>query len=127
MDKQTGAERRESIRKDVFIPLKLKTENHIVSHADVLDMSCYGIRVGVRIKMTFKTVEEKTAVDEVLGHSDLNLEIGAASDKFHIEAPAKIKWHAFHYGEGEKIYELGLDLRLKGEQRKIWRDYYMDL
>lgn len=127
MDTHTGSDRRESERKDVFLPLKLKSKNMTITHADVLDISCYGIRVGVKMEMTFKTVEDKLSVDEVLENKTLNLEIGAADDKFHIEAPAVVKWHTFRYGEGEKIYELGLTLKLKGEQKKIWREYYQEL
>ncbi len=122
-NEQSGIERRDSPRKSVYLPLRLIAKGHVISTGHVLNINCYGIK----LEITFKTIDDKTLVDELLSAQDLTLEIGKHDTNLHIITSVGVKWSNFSYGEGEKIYEAGLDLKLSNNQKQEWEKFYKNI
>lgn len=127
MGNQSASDRITPDHKEVYMPLKLKAFGHVISHASVLNISCDGTGIIAKMEMIFKTVDEKTVVDHLLEGKPVTVEIGDPGEDLHLEAPAVVKWHTYSYGEGEKIYDVGLNLKVKGEAKKIWREFCQKL
>ncbi len=120
-----STERRGTARKDVYLPLKLRSKaGGIIASGRALNVSCYGIKMGLKLEITFKTVEDKGQMDEVLSAKDLSLEIGDIGGELYMMTAVEVKWSSSSYGEGEKIYEAGLDLKLSEKQREEWTQFY---
>lgn len=123
-----SAERRGTPRKNVYLPIKLRAKGKgIIATGRALNISCYGIKLGLKLEITFKTVEDTERMDEVLSAQDLSLEIGDVGGDIYIMTKVGVKWSKYSYGEGEKIYEAGLDLKLTKEQKEEWRRFYDNL
>lgn len=121
-------DRRKTPRKPVYLPIKLVTEDGtVVSTGRALNISCYGIKLGLKLEITFKTIGNKSSTDEILSGKSLTLEIGSANSSLHIKTPAEVKWNTSSYGEGENIYEAGLDLKLTDKQKEEWEQFYHNL
>jgi len=123
MEKSKVSEHLTPEHKEVFLPLKLKAFGEEISRADALNILCNGTGITARMEMVFKTVNKKEAVDHILEEKPVTVEIGAPGGELHIETPAVVKWHTFSYGEGEKIYDVELDLKLKGKLKKAWKEF----
>ena len=124
---KNGLERRKTPRKEIYLPIKLSARGDIIATGHALDISCYGVKLGLKLEIVFKTKEDEQVMDQVLAAPELRLEIGSPGAQLHISAPARVKWSDSSYGEGEKIYEAGLDLNLTETQKKEWEAFYRRL
>ncbi len=118
MDEYQGTERRESLRKRVYLPIKLIAQEIIVSLGQLLDISCYGIK----LEIMFMSKEERAKIEEILSIHNIILEIGEVGDRLHIKVPVDVKWSKSKLGES--IFEAGMDLTLSEEGKQEWQQFY---
>lgn len=118
MDEYQDTDRRESVRKRVSLPIKLMAKRNIVSRGQLLDISCYGIK----LEIMFMSNQEKAKVEQSLSTHNIILEIGEAGDRLHVKVPVDVKWSKSKVGE--ILFEAGMDLTLGEEDKQGWQQFY---
>ncbi len=127
MTEFNGKDRRRAPRKDAYLPIKLSSQDNLIASGRTLNICCYGLKLGLEMEITFKTREDKERMDEVLSSKVLKLEIGERNTQIHMETAVEVRWSECSYGEGEKIYDAGLELKLNEEQKRSWEAFFEKL
>ncbi len=120
MDEYQGSERRKSPRKRIYLPIKLIAKDTIVSLGQMLNISCYGIK----LEIMFMSNEERALIEKILSIHNITLEIGEVGDRLYIKIPVDVRWSAHNYDEGENVFEAGMDLQLNEEHKEEWQQFY---
>ncbi len=120
MNEHLDSERRKSSRKNLYLPIKLIAKDTIVSLGQILNISCYGIK----LEIMFMSNEERALVEKILSIHEITLEIGEIGDKLYIKVPVDVKWSTHNYNERENIFEAGMDLQLTEKHRQEWDKFY---
>ncbi len=118
-DKQ---ERRKSLRKKVHLPIKLMG-HHNSMEAHMLNINGRGIK----LEFTFKTSSSQDIVNKILSASDVHMEIGKAGSEAFFISPIIVKWSLQKDNTIERIYEVGVELKLSDLQQQTWEQFYKKL
>lgn len=122
MDPLFDRERRQTIRKTVYLPIKL-ISHHGYLEACIQDINCYGLKLSI----TFKTSSYRELADKILSAPEVHMEIGVSGTEVFFKSPIKIKWNNQKRCSEFSIYEIGAELDLNELQRKTWDHFFRNL